>query len=269
MSKVPLAIRKILIDARETFLPRLCTICGKRLMRDENVICLECISTFEHTCWRGRSGNGAERIFWEKIPIVRANATLHYNRATNAAEALFALKYHSQERLGAHLGRLMAHDLDDTDFFCGIDAIVPIPLSKQRQRQRGYNQSERLAQGISNVTGIPIRCDIVERFKDNESQTRVLPHQREDNVRGIFRVCTKEDLSSKHLLIVDDVLTTGSTIMSCGKTLTEAGCKALSVLTLFVAGRKPEGPYAYEDEDDNVETLRHKYIHSPRPPKQC
>ena len=261
---MPNRLKKMFRDVREILIPRTCEVCQNRLYAGESIVCSKCASSLERTLWRGREGNGIERIMWEKIPIKRANATFRYDRATNSEEVLFALKYRSQRHLGRYLGRCMAQDLEGTDFFSGIDAIVPIPLSRERQQKRGYNQSELIARGLEEATGIPVRCDIVKRIVDNESQTRVSPQKREENVRGIFKVCTEEDLSRMHLLIVDDVLTTGSTIMSCGKELAKCGCNAISVLTLFVAGIKPEGPYAYEDEDDYEKSLLHKYVKAPK-----
>lgn len=266
---MPNRLKKMFRDVREILIPRTCEVCQNRLYAGESIVCTKCATTLERTLWRGREGNGIERIMWEKIPIKRANATFHYDRTTNAEEVLFALKYRSKRHMGPYFGRCMAQDLEGTDFFSGIDAIVPIPLSKERLRERGYNQSELIARGIAELTNIPVRCDIVERIIDNVSQTRVPRHKREENVRDIFKVCTEEDLSRMHMLIVDDVLTTGSTIMSCGKELAKCGCNAISVLTLFVAGIKPEGPYAYEDEDDYENSLRHIYVHSPQSPKQC
>ncbi len=264
MPHVPRSLQKAFRDVREILIPRTCEVCQNRLYAGESIVCTKCATTLERTLWRGREGNGIERIMWEKIPIKRANATFHYDRTTNAEEVLFALKYRSKRHLGPYFGRCMAQDLEGTDFFSGINAIVPIPLSRERLRQRGYNQSELIARGLAETTGLPVRCDIVKRIVNNESQTRVSPQKREENVRGIFSVCTDEDLSRMHLLIVDDVLTTGSTVMSCGKELAKCGCNAISVLTLFVAGIKPEGPYAYEDEDDYENSLRHKYIPSPK-----
>ncbi len=127
----------------------------------------------------------------------------------------------------------MAQELLPQDFFQGIDYLVPVPLHWRRLLHRGYNQSERIAQGISDITGIPVLGDVVSRVRNNQTQTHLNRQEREKNVENIFRAQHTERLRNKHLLIIDDVMTTGSTIISCGREITQAEpTVTLSVLTL-------------------------------------
>ena len=124
-----------------------------------------------------------------------------------------------------------AKELVSAGFFDGIELIVPLPLSKKKLRQRGYNQCDYIAYGISQVTGIPVESDCVERTRANETQTHKNREERWQNVKGIFAVNNVEALQGKHILLIDDVLTTGATLASCASSLVAAGCK-VSVFTL-------------------------------------
>jgi len=116
-----------------------------------------------------------------------------------------------------------------------VDVIVPVPLHKKKQKLRGYNQSEWIARGISSVTGIPLNAKSVIREKNTETQTRKSAFERSENVEGIFKLCDVACFQGKHVLIIDDMLTTGSTTVACASTLFEVEGVRISVLTLAVA----------------------------------
>ena len=134
------------------------------------------------------------------------------------------------------MGRLMAEELKATSFFDGIDLIVPIPLSRKKKRQRGYNQSDWIAWGISEAIGIPTDTTSVVRTKSNPSQTTLDHRQRRENVRDIFAVRHPESLEGRHILLVDDVITTGATMLSCAEAIARACRVRFSVLSLAWAG---------------------------------
>ena len=131
----------------------------------------------------------------------------------------------------------MARRLLQTDFFKDIDCIVPVPLSKQRYQQRGYNQSERLAQGISIETGIEINTTAVLRIVDNPSQTHLSQSERMQNVKDIFCLGDAAAIQGKHILLVDDMITTGSTTRACARVLVEVGNVKISVVSLGLSSR--------------------------------
>ena len=133
------------------------------------------------------------------------------------------------------MGRMMARELQKSDFFEGIDAIVPIPLAKKRQRQRGYNQSEMLATGVSEITGLPIYNKVVKRTTFEGSQTNRGRWERNENVEKVFQLTDSEALHGKHILIIDDVVTTGATIIACAKELSKAEDVRFSILALGFA----------------------------------
>ncbi len=203
---------------------------------EEEVICSGCFAGLPFTRMRGKKGNVAERLFWERLPVVRANAYLHYVAGAASAQPLLRLKYGKLPHIGTYLGRAMAADLLDTDFFQDIDLIIPVPLAQQRQRERGYNQSEMLANGVAQLTGLPVRTDIVERIVSNPTQTSLNPLERAENVRGIFRLVRPEAVSGRHILLIDDVLTTGATLTSCGAELAKVEGVRISILVPALAG---------------------------------
>ena len=137
--------------------------------------------------------------------------------------------------LGSVMGRLMARELQMSNFFEGIDAIIPVPLAKKRERQRGYNQSHELAKGISEITRLPIYNKVVRRTVFEGSQTSLGRWERNENVEQVFKLKDTTTIQGKHLLIVDDVVTTGATVIACAKELCKAGDVRISVLSLGLA----------------------------------
>lgn len=172
-------------------------------------------------------------MMWtDKICTERANAFLYYQAGSSYCSIFFAFKYHQQPEVAVSMGRMMAQDLAETDFFDGVDCLLPVPLSKKRFHKRGYNQSERLAEGISQETGIPIDVISIQRAVDNETQTHLTAEDRQQNVARIFSLTPQQQLSGKHVLIVDDVITTGATVRSLATEALKAGNVRISVICL-------------------------------------
>lgn len=213
--------------------PERCIQCGARLTVREEELCATCIFSLPLTRIHAEPGNGVERLFWAKIDIERASAFMYYIPNSETRLSFMRLKYQRHRpQMGHFFGRMMACDLADTDFFSTIDLIVPVPLSAQRRRQRGYNQAAQLALGIAAATGLPVCEEAVERHVDNPTQTHLNAHERSQNVKDIFRLVRPELVAGRHILLVDDILTTGSTILSCAETLAEAGGVRFSILTM-------------------------------------
>ena len=223
-------------DASMLIAPRQCSICGRRLRKWEKILCTSCYNDLPFTYIRGTRSNKVERIFWNQIPIVRANSFMYYTPHSNSNQIFLQLKYLNRPEVGRVFGRIMAMELIDTDFFQGIDAIVPIPLAKDRQRKRGYNQSEMLAQGISEITHIPVDTQSVKRVISNQTQTQLNARERKENVKNIFALNESHKLNDKHILLIDDVLTTGATLLSCAQEMANATNLKISIMTLGLAG---------------------------------
>lgn len=173
-------------------------------------------------------------MFWGKFPLARASAYMFYRRDTDSRNVIFWLKYYGHSEIGMQMGRRISVELISTDFFNGVDMLIPVPLSFRRMRHRGYNQSTMLARGISQITGIPVCDNVLRRTVDNPTQTRRTRSERLDNVRGIFRVSDASRIRGKHIMLIDDVITTGATLTSCADALTYAGAECISILALAV-----------------------------------
>ncbi len=213
--------------------PRYCCVCGKRLSLNEQLLCVNCLLHLPLTHLKGKKDNFVERALWDDVVYTEhANSLLFYKPKSDYCQIFFLFKYYNHPEIAVAFGRMMAQDLAGTDFFTGVDVLLPVPLAKKRFKERGYNQSERLAYGISEVTGIPIDATSVVRTRANQTQTHLTMEERRANVSGIFKLTNPEALQGKHVLIVDDVITTGSTTRACARAVAEAGGVRISVLSL-------------------------------------
>ena len=216
--------------------PRLCVVCGHRLTVTEEVICARCNfhlprTGFQHNAYE----NEMAKLFWGQIPIERATAFFYYEAHAETANILYELKYKDHPEIGEIFGRMLAAEIKSAGFFDGIDGIVPVPLAKKRQRQRGYNQSEEIAQGVSEITGLPIYKKVVKRICFKGSQTNKGRWDRQENVERVFDLIDAEAVSNKHLLLIDDVVTTGATCIACAKVLCQSANVRISILSLGFA----------------------------------
>ena len=216
--------------------PRLCVVCGQRLTVSEETICSRCNFHLPRTGF-GKTpyDNEMAKLFWHQIPIERAAALFYYEAHSETANIIYMLKYKNHPEIGEVMGRMTAKELQTNGFFDGIDGIVPIPLAKKRMHQRGYNQSMEIAKGVSEITGLPIYNKVVRRNTFEGSQTNKGRWERNENVEKVFELIGSEAVHGKHLLIVDDVVTTGATVIACAKELCKVGNVKVSVLALGFA----------------------------------
>lgn len=177
-------------------------------------------------------------MFWGQIPIMRVAALFYYEPHSEVSHIIHSLKYFNHPETGEFMGRLLAEEIKANGFFEGIDIIMPVPLAKNRQRARGYNQSEEIARGISAVTGIPVVKNAVKRVSFKKSQTKMHRWQRLDNVKDVFEVKNSDIPKGKHILLIDDIVTTGITIISCAQELMKCGNVRFSVLSLGFTKRQ-------------------------------
>ena len=206
------------------------------MSQGEEVLCVRCQADLPRVRTISFEENDIARIFWGLVPIEKGISFFHYTPHSPHSRILFELKYHNHPEVGKTMGRMMAEELKATNFFNGIDLIVPIPLSRKKERQRGYNQSDWIAWGISEATGIPTDTTSVVRTKSNPSQTTLDHRQRRENVRDIFAVRHPGNLEGRHILLVYDVITTGATMLSCAEAIARACRVRFSVLSLAWAG---------------------------------
>jgi ComF family protein len=222
-------------DFLSLFLPRPCLSCGVSLVRGEEVLCTGCLLAMGRTDFHLQRGNMLEQAFWGRCKVERAAAFSVYNRGSRIRRLVHLLKYSGRKEIGTMLGGLYGTVLSESGFTDGIDMIIPVPLDPARERRRGYNQSMYIAGGMAKQCHLPVRDDILRRTGRSGSQTSRGRYERWENVEGLFAIRAPGEITGKHLLLVDDVITTGSTVEACVTALRSAEDVRVSVAALAVA----------------------------------
>lgn len=213
--------------------PRLCAVCGRRLAPTERSLCCVCMLQLPRTGYQYSPGdNPMAQLFWKLTPVERAAALIYYEPHSETARMVYKMKYGDRPDIGEDMGRLMANEMLTTGYFEGIDLLIPVPLSRKRQRQRGYNQSECLARGVSDATGIPVSGNAVLRKHFRQSQTSLNRRERQENVKDMFQLRDDSLLKNKHVMLIDDICTTGATLIACAEALKPVAGIRISILTL-------------------------------------
>ena len=221
---------KWISDLIDLIFPRHCVVCGETLSPQERDICLNCLNSLPRI--EKIHLEEIEKVFWGKIEIERATSYIYYHKSSPYNNLIHRLKYKDHPEIGERFAYMAAKDIEATGFFDGIDAIVPLPLSKKKERKRGYNQCDYIAAGISRATGIPVIKEAVIRTITNETQVHKNRDERWKNAEGIFSLTAPTMIAGKHILLVDDILTTGATLASCASTI-QRGCYCrTSIFTL-------------------------------------
>jgi len=194
--------------------PNLCTVCRNNLLKDEKFICINCLGNLPYTNFHTVADNPVEKTFWGRANINRAFAMLYFNNKGAAQRLLHALKYDGNKELAHFLGFIYGRQLAESGMF-KTDVIAAIPLHSSKLRQRGYNQSEWFAAGLCESLGALNCSDAIIRNVATATQTKKTRIERWQNVEQIFSILNPEKLTNKHVLLVDDVITTGATIEAC------------------------------------------------------
>lgn len=225
-------IVEYLTDFWFLFFPKNCEACGRTLSRSEEVICFDCLYELPRTHFCKEIDNPIMQLFAGRIRLERATALFYFQKGSKFRKLLHSLKYRHKPEIGVLLGKELGAEMLSSGNFSDIDYIIPVPLHPNRQKKRGYNQSERIAAGISSVTKIPVLTDVLLRNTDTKTQTKMNREERWQNVSGKFIVADNESLKGKHVLLVDDVVTTGATTESCGEALLCVDGLRLSIAVL-------------------------------------
>lgn len=216
--------------------PHICPGCGTDNLGNKDILCLHCLSALPETHFEWYANNPIERKFYGRIPVNTATAQYYFSRDSVLQRLVHQLKYNSNKELGYLLGRLMGASLKQSGRF-NADALVPLPLFAAREKKRGYNQAYILCEGIAEELQVPILQNVIIRPDHTETQTHKGRIERWKNIEGKFRLIDPAAISGKHILLVDDVVTTGATLESCGSELLKAGTLKLSLACLCYADK--------------------------------
>jgi ComF family protein len=215
--------------------PKICASCGNSLWKQEETVCLSCEFHLPRTSFHLSLENPVSRLFWGRVNLESAAAYLYFNKGNRVQRLIHQLKYKGRRDIGIYLGRQYGHHLRYSPFFKTVQLIVPVPLHTKKLKKRGYNQSEQIAIGLGESMKIPVDPVAICRRKETETQTKKSRFRRWQNVAEVFEVNNPGSLEMKHVLLVDDVITTGATLESCIRALSPIHGIRISVATIAVA----------------------------------
>ncbi|HFA51901.1 MAG TPA: ComF family protein [Bacteroidetes bacterium] len=215
--------------------PHLCLACGRNAPPYGQDICTPCKATLPESNFHHQKVNPFTEKFWGRLHLQTGAALYLFTKKGKVAQLIHNFKYQGKKEIGTALGRRYGHALNRAEHFREIDCIVPVPLHWKKLRHRGFNQSEMFANGLSESMGVPVIKDGLERLSFTSTQTKKSKLGRLENMEGVFAVKKPKRLEGKHILLVDDVLTTGSTLEACGIELLKVPGAKLSMVTIAMA----------------------------------
>ncbi|MGZ3864490.1 MAG: ComF family protein [Bacteroidia bacterium] len=215
--------------------PRVCVACGNNLFKHEELVCNLCYTSLPKTDFHLDTGNPVNKIFYGRAEVKMASGFLFFQKKGSVQKMLHALKYRAKPEVGILLGKWYGADLKKSGVYSQCDYIIPVPLHKNRQRKRGYNQSEYFAKGLSEELNIPVLNDVLLKKRFTETQTYKTREERWQNTIDSFELNNAEILAGKSILLVDDVITTGSTTEACVLQLQQAATGPVFVASIAYA----------------------------------
>ena len=228
-------IKDDLNDFLNLFFPNLCRACGTKLIGEEETICFNCLYHLPKTNYHLFADNPVEQTFWGRINLEAGTSFCFFEKGTPIQHLLHQLKYNDEKEIGMELGKHLGAQLASSERFQSVDVLIPVPLHPKKEKKRGYNQSEWIAKGISQTFQRPINTDILVRKSDTSTQTHKSRFERWENVSGIFTLNKEIAVPFQHILLIDDVITTGATLEACASKFLELDGIKVSIATLTKA----------------------------------
>jgi ComF family protein len=225
----------VLEDFIALFYPRCCFACNEPLARGEELICSHCLTRLPKTSYHRWQDNPVWGRMAGRLPVRFAFAFLKFMKGGIVQNLLHELKYNNRPEIGTAIGNLYGRELKEAGFGESFDLIVPVPLHRSRLRKRGYNQSAKFAEGLSQSLELPWEESISLRLQATTTQTKRGRAERWQNVSAAFSTSGAEKIKGRRILLVDDVITTGATLEACGQHLVESGCASLSIACIAEA----------------------------------
>jgi len=226
---------RVFSDFFNLFFPRKCNHCGNNLDKTEAEVCKKCLFEIPKTNFYTDAENPVYKTFWGRVSIEFATSGYYFTKKSILQNLLHHIKYHNKKELAFELGKYLGTELSSVENFKNCDVIMPVPLHPVKKKKRGYNQSEWIANGMSEKMDIPVNTNVLMRHVNSKSQTKKNRVERWENVRSAFKVKTPDKFSDQHILLVDDVITTGATLEACASQLIEHLDVKVSIATLAYA----------------------------------
>lgn len=224
----------IFADFFSLLFPRICPSCGTNLYSGEVLLCTKCFYDLPKTNITDFKENLVSQLFWGRTRIELATSFFYYTKGSKYQRILHQLKYNGKKHIGFEMGKIFGSELINTSF-SQVDIIHSVPLHYRKLKKRGYNQSELIAKGISEKLKKPLLTDAIVKEVETDTQTKRSRFERWENVQGIFKVRKQKEILNKHILLIDDVVTTGSTLEACANAVLEVPGTVVSIATLGVA----------------------------------
>lgn len=222
----------LLKDLRDLFAPNRCLHCKAIIPQNISFLCIDCHHQLEFTGFIGYANNPLEKLFLGKTEVIEAGSLYFYQKNSPIQTLLKALKYQGLETFGAYAAKAICNELKTTTRFKNIDIVIPIPLHPKKEKSRGYNQVDEFAKIIAKNLHADYIKDGLIKTENNKSQTKQNKEERHKSVQNSFKVNTNYLFNQKNILLIDDVLTTGATLISCTKALKKLNNVNISIITI-------------------------------------
>jgi len=228
-------ISEILNDFFHLFIPIKCVNCGISLHDHENYVCKECLFKIPRTDFHKFPENSVSQVFWGRVRLENAFSFYYFTKGSILQNLIHEVKYRHAKELAYELGKEFGNELKGSNFHKQIDYIVPVPLHPKKEKKRGYNQSDWIARGIADVLEVKVSNQILERTVHTSTQTKKNRIQRWENVKDAFEVKNSALIENKHLVLIDDVITTGATLEACANQILKVNNTKVSIISLAFA----------------------------------
>ena len=222
-------------DLISLFYPNTCAVCNSNLLKDEDTLCTICLHNLPKTNFFKVEDNPISKIFWGRVKLENVAALYQFHKEGSVQKLIHQLKYEGNKDIGIYLGKQIGYSIKDSAFFKNIDVIIPVPLHKKKEKIRGYNQSKYIAKGIKEIIKVKLNNRALIRIENTDSQTRKKRYNRWKNMKNSFVVKRKRSLENKHILLIDDVVTTGATLEACSQSLLSIKGVKVSIVTIAFA----------------------------------